>query len=52
MEFDEIAWQQGWDQESISTVLRAFISSIGQDNSLNAYAQRVADEENDDNEYV
>jgi hypothetical protein len=46
MDFDEIADQQGWNLDSMISVLRGFISQDGASDRLNEYAQSVADEEN------
>ena len=46
--FDQTASYQGWNENSINSILRSFISSIGKDKDLDAYAAKIAAEENGD----
>jgi len=45
--FEEVTEAQGWNLDSIESILRQFITSIGQDDALVVFAQAIANEENE-----
>jgi hypothetical protein len=46
LDFDEIAEEQGWDQDSLLSIMRGFISERGLSEALGERAREIADEEN------
>ena len=48
MTFEEIAEQQGWNTDSVATILMDFIDNYCDKRELLEFAQRVADLENNE----
>ena len=47
MDFDELAEAQGWNNDTLTGIMRGFISNNGLSEELAVYAQEIADEENE-----
>ena len=48
-DFDEIAEEQGWNTQSLLSIMRGFISERGLSEALGERAREIADEENGEN---
>jgi hypothetical protein len=48
MDFDELAYEQGWNDQTLIIIFRTFISNAGLQDALDQFAQEWADEENED----
>jgi hypothetical protein len=46
LDFDEIAEQQGWNDQTLIQILRQFITEVGMSDDLNRFAQETAAVEN------